>query len=100
MNEDMQMRSMMFVSLILITFLLMSCAPGMNDHRPERPAGFFWGIWHGWIAPFSLIYSIFVPQSGIYEVNNSGFWYDLGYYLAIVGGFGSFAFSRRCKKRK
>jgi hypothetical protein len=90
-------------ALIIITIasllLLTACAPGMNDHRPERPAGFFWGIWHGWIAPFSLIYSIFVPQAGIYEVNNTGFWYDLGFYLAIVGGFGGLAFSRKCRKR-
>ncbi len=90
-------------ALVLVVIALMlvisACAPGMNDHRPERPAGFLWGIWHGWIAPFSLIYSIFVPQANIYEVNNTGFSYDFGFYLAIVGGFGGLAFSRKCRKR-
>lgn len=92
---------MLRITILLLVIMLLSltaCAPGMNDHRPERPAGFFWGIWHGWIAPFSLVYSLFVPQANLYEVNNSGFWYDLGFYLAIVGGFGSFAFSRKCNK--
>ena len=90
---------MLILGVILV--LCSACAPGMNDHSPDHPAGFLWGIWHGWIAPFSLIYSLFVPQASIYEVNNSGFFYDLGFYLAIVGGFGSLAFSRRkCKKKK
>jgi hypothetical protein len=88
----------LLIAICLVMLLLSACAPGMNDHCPDKPAGFLWGIWHGWIAPFSLIYSIFVPQASIYEVNNNGFWYDLGFYLAIVGGFGSFAFSRRRKK--
>jgi len=93
------MTKALIIIAIATLLLLTGCAPGMNDHRPERPAGFFWGIWHGWIAPFSLIYSIFVPQANIYEVNNTGFFYDLGFYLAIVGGFGGLAFSRKCRKR-
>jgi len=93
------MTKALIIIAIATLLLLTACAPGMNDHRPERPAGFFWGIWHGWIAPFSLIYSIFVPQANIYEVNNTGFFYDLGFYLAIVGGFGGLAFSRKCRKR-
>ncbi|WP_280530879.1 hypothetical protein [Paenibacillus alvei] len=31
----------------------------------------------------------------VYEMNNTGWWYDLGFYIAIVGGFGGFAFGRR-----
>ena len=85
-------------AMILVALLLGACAPGMTDHSPEKKAGFFWGIWHGWIAPFSLIFSIFRDDVSIYEVNNTGFWYDLGFYLAIVGGFGSLTFSRKCKK--
>ncbi len=86
------------IALILLALLLGACAPGMTDHSPEKKAGFFWGIWHGWIAPISLIFSFFRPEVSIYEVNNTGFWYDLGFYLAVVGGFGGLAFSRKCKK--
>jgi hypothetical protein len=82
----------------MILVMITACAPGMNDRTPERPAGFLWGIWHGWIAPFSLIFSIFIPEVSIYEVNNTGFWYDFGFYIAIVGGFGGLALSR--KKRR
>jgi hypothetical protein len=32
-------------------------------------------------------------------VYNTGWWYDFGFYIAIVGGFGGFALSRK-KKRK
>ena len=87
--------------IIMATLLLLSaCAPGLSDRSPDRPAGFLWGIWHGWIAPFSLVLSIFVPEVSIYETNNTGFWYDFGFYLAIVGGFGGLAFSRRKKRCK
>lgn len=93
------MNKAFFILCLLILLLLSACAPGLNDRSPEKPAGFLWGIWHGWIAPFSLILSIFVPEVSIYEVHNNGFWYDLGFYLAIVGGFGGLAFSRRCKRK-
>ena len=86
------------ISLCLIMLLLSACAPGMNDHSPERPAGFFWGIWHGWIAPLSLIFGFFNDTTRIYELNNSGLWYDLGFYIAIISGFGGFSLSRKKKK--
>ncbi|MDD2229112.1 MAG: hypothetical protein PHY48_06860 [Candidatus Cloacimonetes bacterium] len=89
----------LLVIIIVSLLLLSACAPGLNDRSPEKPAGFLWGIWHGWIAPFSLVLSIFVPEVSIYESNNTGFWYDLGYYLAIIGGFGGLALSRRRKRR-
>lgn len=84
--------------LLLLLVLLSACTPGMTDHGPDRKAGFFWGVWHGWIAPVSLIISIFRPEVSIYEPNNTGLGYDIGFYLAVVGGFGGFAFSRKCKK--
>ncbi|GAB1468842.1 hypothetical protein MASR2M64_15990 [Candidatus Cloacimonadota bacterium] len=87
--------------IMLASLLLLSaCAPGLNERSPDKPAGFLWGIWHGWIAPFSLVLSIFVPTVSIYESNNVGFLYDLGYYLAIIGGFGGLALSRRKKRIK
>lgn len=86
------------VVIVLMILLLSACAPGMTDHGPNKRAGFLWGIWHGWIAPISLIISLFRPEVSIYEPNNTGFGYDLGFYLAVVGGFGGFAFSRKRKR--
>jgi hypothetical protein len=83
---------------VLLLLALSGCVPGDGANSAGRPAGFFSGIWHGWIAPVSLVYSIFNHDIGIYEVYNTGFWYDLGYYMAIISGFGGLALSR--KKRK
>lgn len=85
---------------IMIAVLLLAtygCVPGDGKNSDANPAGFFTGIWHGWIAPISLIISLFNKDVGIYEAYNTGFWYDLGYYMAIISGFGGLALSRRKK---
>jgi len=89
----------LFCIVISLSLLLLSgCVPGDGVKNADNPAGFFSGVWHGWIAPFSLIYSLFNRNIGIYEIYNTGFWYDLGYYMAIISGFGGLALSRkRCK---
>jgi len=33
-------------------------------------------------------------------VNNSGWWYDLGFYMAIISGFGGIALSRKARKER
>lgn len=81
-------------------FLLSGCLPGDGRATPDSPAGFFWGIWHGWAAPVSLFIGFFKRSVRIYEVHNSGFWYDAAYYMAVIGGFGSVALSRKKKREK
>jgi hypothetical protein len=78
---------------ILSALLLAGCFP--QQAAEGEPAGFFKGIWHGWIAPISLIFGFFDQGIRIYETNNTGWWYDLGYYMAVISGFGSIALSRR-----
>ncbi len=81
-------KAFVFCAAVVLLFLSLSgCVPGDGANSVTRPAGFFSGIWHGWIAPFSLIYSAFNHDISIYEVHNTGFWYDLGYYMAIISGF-------------
>lgn len=87
------------LSVLAVLLLLTSCIPGDGSASVGNEAGFFWGIWHGWIAPFSLIISIFKDGINIYEIHNSGFWYDFGFYIAILGGFGGFSLARRKKKK-
>lgn len=86
------------VLMILLMVVLSGCAPGDGANSAAKPAGFFSGIWHGWIAPVTLVISIFNRDIGIYEVYNTGFWYDLGYYMAVISGFGGLALSRKKKK--
>lgn len=85
-------------ALILLIVVVSSCAPGGGEFTAEEPAGFFMGIWHGWIAPISLIIGIFDCSIRIYEPFNTGWWYDFGFYIAVVGGFGSFALFRKKDK--
>lgn len=88
---------------LILTFLLITltgCIPGDGSYSAAYPAGFFWGIWHGWIAPISLIVGIFDPNIRIYESFNTGWWYDLGLYIAIISGFGGLSLSRKKKNKK
>lgn len=88
----------LLVLLLLMTLLLTACLPGDGKNSPENPAGFFWGIWHGWVAPISLIFGLFRDNIRIYETANIGWWYDLGFYAAVISGFGSLSLARRKKK--
>lgn len=83
------------ILIVLLLALLTACAPGDGANSQDNPAGFFSGIWHGWIAPVTLVISIFNKNISIYEVYNNGFWYDLGFYMAIISGFGGLALSRK-----
>jgi hypothetical protein len=85
------------VVLLLLVVVLAGCLPGDGASSPDEPAGFFSGVWHGWIAPISLIVSLFNEDLGIYEIDNTGGWYDFGFYIAVVGGFGSLRLFRSKK---
>jgi len=50
------------------------------------------------MAPVSLVFSLFRSHIRIYETANTGWWYDLGFYIAVIGGFGSIELVRRKKK--
>ena len=87
----------------LMLFLIISltgCVPGDGKNTVDDPAGFFWGVWHGWVAPISLIVGLFKEDIRIYEIYNNGWWYDLGFYIAIISGFGGISLSRRKEKYK
>jgi hypothetical protein len=80
--------------VFLCVLLLTGCVPGDGTYIQSKPANFISGIWHGWIAPISLIMEIFNSDIKIYEPVNVGWLYDFGFYIAIVGGFGGIAFIR------
>ncbi len=85
---------LLIISLIVL-FSLTACVPGDGSYTLSNPAGFFWGIWHGWIAPISLILGLFNKNIQIYEIYNTGWFYDLGFYMAIISGFGGLTLSRK-----
>jgi hypothetical protein len=87
--------SVQIFSLLFLIIFLSSCLPGGGNYSPLDPAGFFTGIWHGWIAPISLILGLFNKDITIYESFNTGWWYDFGFYISIIAGFGSLRLLRK-----
>jgi hypothetical protein len=89
-------KKLIWILVLLLSMVILSgCIPGDGKHTEERPAGFFWGIWHGWIAPISLIGGLFNKNLRVYEVFNTGWWYDFGFYVAIIAGFGGLSLTRK-----
>lgn len=88
----------LLVLFVFLTFAISSCMPGSEAIQEKKPVGFFMGVWHGWIAPVSLVVGLFNPPIKIYEPDNTGWWYDFGFYIAIISGFGGISLSRKKKK--
>lgn len=91
------LRASLPLALGALALFMTGCVPGDGTCAPDDPAGFFSGVWHGWIAPISLIWGFFNSGIRIYEVYNTGWWYDFGFYMAIISGFGGLSFFRRSK---
>lgn len=95
-------RALTGLALLIGVLALSACAAGPNpalDTGPD-PAGFWLGLWHGFISPFSFIVSLFTDDVSIYETQNSGNWYDFGFMIGVSavfggGGGGGAAASRR-----
>lgn len=82
--------------LALFIIILTGCAKTIpiEECLEVAPYGFFGGLWHGFIAPFSFIVSLFMDDFALYAVNNSGSWYDFGFVLGagiLFGGGGKAA---------
>ena len=82
------------LSIILIISLI-TCMPNPSQASGQAPSGFFKGVWHGWIAPISLIVGFFNDSTRVYDPNNTGWWYDFGFYMAVISGFGGLSLARR-----
>ena len=94
------------ISILLAALLLTSCAAGpnamVNEPGPEgEVAGFWQGLWHGFISFFTFIISLFNDNVSVYEVHNNGVWYNFGFIFGIMmfygGGGGS---SCRASRRR
>jgi hypothetical protein len=64
-------------------------APGPNPmiNQPDglgRVARAGAGLWHGIIAPVTLVFSFFNSDIHMYEVHNAGSEYDLGFLLGVA----------------
>jgi len=96
-------KTLKIVTIFVMIILIVSCTAGINqaENKPDKDgeiAGFWKGLWNGFIILFSFIISVFNDNVTIYEVHNSGGWYNFGFLLGIMfffGGSGGGAASRR-----
>jgi hypothetical protein len=96
-------RVLILCVICILVITLAGCAPGANklvdtaDSEGEI-AGFWLGLWQGIISPVTFIISLFSDKVEMYEVHNSGGWYNFGFLLGasiIFGGSGGGAARRR-----
>ena len=96
-------KALIACALIVLIVTAVSCAPG-NQRFDDKPAGFWAGLWHGFICVFTFIIGLFSDKVNLYEVNNSGNWYDFGFLLGAAiflgGGSGTSGKKTWCKKNK
>ena len=89
----MKNKNLLVMSLIVIGIMALTSCADVSPHVAEcvtsDPYGFWGGLWHGMIAPFSWIGSLFSDEIAIYAYDNNGGWYDFGFVLGIGAlGFG------------
>ena len=91
--------------ILLVIVFLSACLAGPNPMEKKsdekgKVAGFWKGLWHGFIAPITFIISIFSSKVRFYEVHNSGLWYNFGFVLAAGLFLSGGILGRRKKKKK
>ncbi|MCP4601728.1 MAG: hypothetical protein GY847_14635 [Proteobacteria bacterium] len=70
--------------LFVLVALLAGCAAGDPQFTESDPAGFWHGLWHGFIIVITFAISMFSDQTTIYEVQNTGGWYNFGFLLGVL----------------
>ena len=100
------MRYVAIVALAIMALVLVAgCAPGPNslqdtpDAKGEVP-GFWRGLWNGIIMPITFVISLFSEKVRMYEVHNSGGWYDFGFVLGVMIAFGGGAGGAASRRRR
>ena len=83
----------LLVFVVLLLNILAGCAAGPNQFKGTASehdvvAGFWFGLWQGFIAPFVFVASLFKNNLSIYEVHNNGAWYNFGYLFGLACFFG------------
>ena len=94
-------KQILVLGLILFILVVATCAPKNERFTEDKPAGFWAGIWHGLICWITFIISLFTDSVSIYEVNNTGGWYNFGFLIGatcILSGSGSAG--KSCKRKK
>jgi len=98
-------KRLFFVFIALLGMLLLAgCAAGANPtvdvlDADGKSAGFWSGLWHGVISPVTFIISLFSDNVNVYEVYNSGNWYDFGFMFGVCFIFSGGAYGAKRKSK-
>ncbi len=74
------------VLFLLVCVFFTGCA-NPNDVAPNIDQSFLSGFWDGLTIYFAFIGKLFGFDYSIYEMHNSGTWYDLGYVFGVGSAF-------------
>jgi hypothetical protein len=75
--------------VLIIAVIALSCAPGNERWAYANRANFWAGLWHGIIIIITFIISLFTRDVGIYEFNNNGWPYNLGFLIGLCFSIGA-----------
>ncbi len=98
-------KRLFFISIVILVMLLLAgCAAGTNPtvdvlDAGGKSAGFWLGLWHGVISPITFIISLFSDNVNVYEVYNSGNWYDFGFMFGVSMIFSGGAYGAKRKSK-
>jgi hypothetical protein len=87
-------RHLSYTGMALLSLMFLAgCAAGPNELMGTAgpggsAAGFWLGLWHGFISLFTFLLSLFREEVSVYEVHNNGAWYDLGFIIGVTSFFG------------
>ncbi len=84
-----------FLAIILVA----GCAAGDPQFTSKTPAGFWVGVWHGIISCVTLILGIWNHGVKVYEVDNTGGWYDFGFLIGVTMLWGHRSVTRSRKRK-
>lgn len=101
------MKKLFVISMLLIVALSLSACTAMpnemanTENSEGEIAGFWQGLWHGFILPFTFVVSLFNENVGLFEVYSNGGWYNFGFVFgaAIIFGGGGGGGCRAYKRR-
>ena len=84
------------LALTLLALVVAGCTAGPNElvntpNEEGEVAGFWLGLWQGFISPFTFLISLFSDNVHVYEAHNNGNLYNFGFFFGasmIFGGGG------------
>jgi hypothetical protein len=93
-----RLRMLAFPAAMLV-LVCAGCAAG-TERFASAPAGFWNGLWHGFICIVTFVIGLFSENVRMYEPHNVGALYELGFLLgaaATLGGSAGHHYHKRAK---